>query len=155
MISSKRAPYCLGCGEKYLLNEGGEVIQILCQHLGGVSKIFCMLIRGRGVKKKPKMCLHNMWKPPKHCQHWGQHLKGCLSTFCSGLNSFNFYMNSLDFIEIFGWSWCLASISDSSISAFYAKIAKAKMEAKHQDHPNFSMKSKNIYKNWNNFTQSN
>ena len=31
--------------------------------------------------------------------------------------------------------------------AFYAEIAKAKMEAKHHDRSNFSMKSKNIYKN--------
>ena len=36
----------------------------------------------------------------------------------------------------------MASISDSSISAFYAEITEAKMEAKHQDHPNFSMKSR-------------
>ena len=43
-----------GSGEKYTLNEGG-VIQILCQHLGGVSKILCMLIRGGGgVKKSQK-----------------------------------------------------------------------------------------------------
>ena len=28
-----------------------------------------------------------------------------------------------------------------------AEIAEAKMEAKHQDHPNFSMESKNSYKN--------
>ena len=45
-----------GSGEKYTLNEGG-VIQILCQHLGGVSKILCMLIRGEGGSKNPKNML--------------------------------------------------------------------------------------------------
>ena len=68
---------------------------------------------------------------------------------------FQFLYIFFDFIEKFDRSWCLASISASSFSAFYAEIAKAKMEAKHQDRSNFSMKSKNIYKNWNNFTQSN
>ena len=53
------------------------------------------------------------------------------------------------------WKSNIANIRDDLYLVFYAEIAKAKMEAKHLDRSNFSMKSKNMYKNWNNFTHSN
>ena len=64
---------------------------------------------------------------------------------CSRWNSFNFYINfwislkNLDDLEVWPPFWA---------RLFLAEIAKAKMKAKHQDHSNFLMKSKNSYKNW-------
>ena len=45
-----------GSGEKYTLNEGG-VIQILCQHLGGVLKSYACLSGGEGGSKNSKNML--------------------------------------------------------------------------------------------------
>ena len=70
---------------------------------------------------------------------------------CSGWNSFNFYiyfwisLKNLDDLDVWPPFWA---------RLFLAEIAKAKMKAKHQDHSNFLMKSKNSYKYWKNFTKS-
>ena len=67
----------------------GGVIQILCQHLGGVSKILCMLIRGGGGVKKPQKYAYIICERP---------LKVIIPTY-------SFKLQGTDAYRIFGSSF--------------------------------------------------
>ena len=50
----KRAPYCLGCGEKYTLNEGEGHSDLMSALRGGFQNLMHAYQGGGGVKKPQK-----------------------------------------------------------------------------------------------------
>ena len=92
----------------------------------------------------------------QNCQHWAQLLKGCLSTFLIVLGE----ILSI-FIWIFRFHWKIWMILMFGLHfrllyfCILCQNSQGQNGGQTSRSSNFSMKSKNIYKNWKNFTQSN